>query len=618
MAGNELTVQTSLPSLGKLQRSMANEQSMLGKAASLVPDTQTFLETILDRDIHSADSNAAANAMQQIAGDYLSNYSKDPFYAFTKRGKTQASRMQSIVNNPMFKQMEHAKKLNDSEFTRVRDEGLTNELVLDDYGRLATRNIETGERSFKYASDIDPTKEIAVDVNTDHVYLDRVDGGKRIASYDVQSVEDTENQIRNAISKLGTAKWKNETDEIRNSFAGQETGEYGVTNVREREDNINRINSEIQRLQSSGLSPKAMKSLYSTYYRNNPNEYGKEGAEDRAKRWAFDQIRTVATGGRITKDFRSTKKGIAGDNGAGGSSAPLQVAQAWKMGAYGKVDSSTLAGQYYTSRTGKKLLNDVAFSGEMTKDEHGRPIQMTRVEDTPIAGVFNLDRAMYAVAADNEDAKLKAGELKSLPKSVFESGAFVYDPDASFTMYTGYVDKSGNVFSSKKAEEIRSKLQSGIGLTEAEAAKYLTPDGRIRTGRVVESQFLIPDEYGAKTIGNQNLVEELKTAGYTSNEENARELKVRGGLNLDTENKLFSYDDNAMRVSIVMPANDEFFTTGAGFAFKDTPLMDKRHAFVQNQRTRQTGQAVATDQNAVQTGNTGLSQGYYNLDSTKK
>jgi len=174
MAGNELTVQGTLPSIGMTQRSMANEQNMMAKAARLVPDTQTFLKTILDRDIHSGSAEASATAMQNIAGDYLTNYAKDPFYAFTQRGRGQASQMQGIVNNPMFKQMEEAKKQNDAELKRVQDEGLLNEMVIDDYGRIAVMGRDR-KRIFKYASQIDKENDYALNVTDDYSHIDRFD-----------------------------------------------------------------------------------------------------------------------------------------------------------------------------------------------------------------------------------------------------------------------------------------------------------------------------------------------------------------------------------------------------------------------------------------------------------
>ena len=273
----------------------------------------------MDRDIHTAEANQYAGAINNLASEYLGEYSKNPYYAFSQQGKQQARKMQEIVNDPRFKQFENIKKLNEAAFTKAQTAGLSDNLVMGDNGTIAVANRQTGKREMIHPDDVDHSIHQPLTVAQDYQFLDQFEGSSRLASYDTATLEDTQTAIRDVFKSLKTNTNSKEFDRIKSSFAGRKTNEFGVTQTVETETNKEQMANELANLQNYGLSQTAMKSLMSQYYRTNPGELGQEGSHDRATEWMFNQIGRIANGQRVDNRAVSSKKGIGFDDGEGGS-----------------------------------------------------------------------------------------------------------------------------------------------------------------------------------------------------------------------------------------------------------------------------------------------------------
>ena len=582
MAGNELTVQTTLPSIGKLQRSMANEQSMMAKAARLVPNTNTFLKSIMDRNIHSADVERSADAMQTLATDYLGNYAKDPFYAFTQRGRLQTTQMQGIVNNPMFTQMEEAKKHNDKEIGRMQTDQLLTEMVIDDFGRLAVRDAK-GNRSFKYASEIDrEAGEFAVNINQDHAMLDRLEGGRRRAAYDMQSMETTRKQIQTTAAALGGVKYTRELDEIRNSFAGVETSPYGVTNVESRSDNIGAIEAEIERMRAGGLSPTAMKSLYSAYYRNNPQEFGAEGAEDRAKRWAFDQITAIAKGQRNVVNSLTTEKAIGGIGGSGGAGTPQEIlpfdVMAFRGTGTAKQNTIDLEGNlvsYNAPVAHVSLQHDVSKtiktrSGKIRPDRSRDTDKFLQVGDIKKLQIMNNDTGKYEVIP----YEMLANSITSTnPKAT----RFVYMPS----------DISGNIINNEKFKQLQKDLNNNK-LSDTDRKLYIFKNNgkdeiRLSPGFISTKWFADEKGFLGIDLDDRGASDWLELRGHTSKRDNVNDYNDYSGENVLDSNIVSWFADGVYSADIFIPLNEQYLGAGINYLSEAKVLTDRYLNMSQNQ-----------------------------------
>ena len=135
---------------------------------------------------------------------------------------------------------------------------------------------------------------------------------------------------------------------------------------------------------------------------------------------------------------------------------------------------------------------------------------------------------------------------------------------------------------------------------------------------MVEMQVYIPREIGVfKSIGNQGTIDQLDKAGYTSNEENARYIVERGGVNLDIDDPWTKWDDEGFRVKVVVPITNSNFIAAASSIDQKRSLVDRGENMLVNQLMNQemvwrpandTDNNVRTQTNAAAAGFVGFPQ----------
>lgn len=594
---SRLPYRTILPSLEGSQIQQESQQSLLSGAATIAegatktPDGKTFASTILDRSLHGADAQNYLGIINNLANDYLTKYSKDPYYAFTQKGKRQIQQMQQIVNDPAFERMENIKKQNDKEYERVAAKGLQTSLMVNDFGGIAVFDNETRSRRFINPEDFDENKHYALTVADDYSLLENYEGASRLAAYDVEDFDTVMKNIQDMLSKVKLNKWNEEYNAVRSleDIGGQ--GGVPVNITRERESNAQQMGNMINMIKSNGLSPTAIKTLKSHYFRMNPNELGSEGANQRADKWIIDQINRVANGQRVETNRTSTTK-IPGLSGGEGKS--------------GQLDDQLVWNQIMENQWGTNKVRTIDQNGNITfGDGHAIPVEYMQARDNPLKDpdtglkVPNLsvkdnpwfqvgDKDNIQIGVVNDSETHKSGEYINIPYEMIQDGTIKFDSKPGTITYD-YVDAYNNIISPEKYQELKNKLQNNT-LSEDEINQYFTVDpetgeGNFRMKQFVDTKIVIPrpvELFGVDPeVKKRNNF--LKDAGYDSSETFVDEYMTHSGKRLDSS--VFKVDDEAFVVKIRMPLS-EGAPGGVTRLFNEGVLTEKDLNMYQNLRTR--------------------------------
>lgn len=560
---------TVLPSAARQQIQSQSLSNILGDASSLsqgavqTPDGKTFANVILDRELHGADASMYLGQINNLANHYLSKYAENPFYAFTKQGKDQVRAMQQIVNDPAMKAMESIKKANDKEFERVSEKGLQTSFIFDDFGNIAVIDREEGRRKFVNPEEFDPNSQYALNIADDYTLIETQEGSRRRAAYDVDSFDEVMKNIRATVQGLGTDKWKEEYDTVKSLRDIGVDENVPVSVSIERETNQAQLNEVVGRLMNNGLSPTAVKTLKSHYFRMNPNELGAEGSNQRAQEWMVDQINRVARGERI-ETYRPTTKDLVGVSGSGGKS--------------GQLDNKLAINQILDNEFGTNRTTTLDQHGNLTISQgHAVPEQFMKDLDNPIQDPdsqleyanFNVetnpwfqvgdkDNIQVAVVNDLEEGDLKSGDYVNIPYDMIRGGAIKPGPKPGTIVYR-YVDKSGKVISPAKYQEIAEKAKNQ-NLTAEEINQYTTVDPETNEVAFImqpmlETQVMVPRKIGL--FGEDSSTKEtssfLKQYGHRSTEHFTEDFIRHSGRNIDPTGKAFGVDDEVFVVDVLLP-----------------------------------------------------------------
>jgi len=127
---NKYDIFTNLPSTTRRAGLDATKNQLGAKARAMLPDTGTFVQAILDRDIYSGSENAYTNALQKMGEVYMKGYAANPYFAFTKPAKDLARRMQAIVTSPELAKLEELKLNEEEAIKKAKESGVyTNPMV---------------------------------------------------------------------------------------------------------------------------------------------------------------------------------------------------------------------------------------------------------------------------------------------------------------------------------------------------------------------------------------------------------------------------------------------------------------------------------------------------------
>lgn len=557
-----------LPSLRSAQTQTTNRANVLGAAQRLVPDAQTFAQAILDKDLHGAVSNRYVGAINQLAGDYLGKYQRNPFYAFSKEGKDQVRKMQEIVTNPAFGSLETIKKQNLKEIDRVSEKGLLDQLVVTDGGGISVMNTETGRNEIVSFDNVDPTKHRIHNIATHYGQFDQTEGD-RLISYDISSVDEVTKEIRDLFRNVNKDQWKGEVDKLKSLEGIGIAGEVPVTEVRERESNRDQIQSMVHYLGNQGLSSTARNTLMSQYFRNNPSELGTEGATDRAAEWMVKQIDNLARGQRLDTN-KVTTKDISGLSGAGGGASAFQQIlpmDELAIRAHGSRSKQTVDAK------GDMISYDAPVLHRDYQHDPQNMIKSASGRNVVDRGIDN-DRLLQVGDTDNlQVMNVESGEYDKLPLNLITNSITDIDPKAATMVYKP-VDANGKVISNSKFAEIQKKQNLGE-ISNAEKIRYLDANGQIRLMPGFEVRKIIPRERGFMGIDfdDRGTSEFFETRGYEASTERVSDYNEYSGTDALDSNILLP--DKAFVADIFIPMPDQYIDVGLNTLMGGKVLTDR-------------------------------------------
>jgi len=261
---NEFDIFTYNPSTIRAGMLNKSQQKMQDKARNMVPDSGSFIKSIMDKDLYYGTEQKYTNALSGMANTYLKNYSENPYYAFSKEAKSLASQMQGVVTDPSITAHENLKKETEDIKTMAKDKDLWYNPVVNN-GRVKV----VRDNDFKWVkpSNVKPTDEV-VTVGQDYAYVEA--GAKNNMKVDMSSYEDVWDKITESMDNLGTT-------ETVNLF-----GKTKVSSKSQKEQQKQRK----EWLTNQGLTKEDYNTLTSEYLRKN----GVPESDAHLQNWVFDNI----------------------------------------------------------------------------------------------------------------------------------------------------------------------------------------------------------------------------------------------------------------------------------------------------------------------------------------
>jgi hypothetical protein len=564
---NPLPFQPMLPSTAINSMQDQTSNALLSNAASLVPDSQAFIETILNKDLHSGVKEKVTSNLSNLASDYLEKYKRNPFYAFSKEGRQQAMQMQNVVNNPVLKNLELVKKKNDAEYDRVASKGLNSEYVFSDNGIYVFNN-DTGEITTKSPERL-AANERPLTIAEHYAAMDSTVTDSPV-QYDITSLDDVTKNITEIFSKVKDNSWEREFSKLRDDSAIG-GGITPITSTEKGKSNRKQLDAMMSYLTNNGLSKTTMKTMLSTYYRNNPDEFGKEGSVSRAEKWMFNQIENIRNGQSV-EDYGVTSKALAGydysSGGPGGPRADSTPFNNMASGAWGFAKNNLRADRegYFGIDTNTPYvpIQDITYKDNVIKkSKDDLPVPNMRFMESKLPLMGDIDN-IQLLASDKEigvdesgNPIYTSGQGIPLNKSQIQFANIKADSKpASFV--TRWVDRSGLAISPSTIQRLQEKDKTNT-LTAEDKERYFSPSGKPIIQPGFNVKLVVPKEEDIFGIGSNVTDKEfnktLQDAGYRSTPLHSSEYNKHSPENELNDNWYLNSDETYV-VDIFIPSND--------------------------------------------------------------
>ncbi len=93
------------PGLTRFQVKSAKKMQLLEEAAKLAPDQQVLIDQLTKNKLAPGDMANFQGLLNSSLTDYMNKYNENPYYTFSREGKSGVRHMQSIVNNPVLTEL---------------------------------------------------------------------------------------------------------------------------------------------------------------------------------------------------------------------------------------------------------------------------------------------------------------------------------------------------------------------------------------------------------------------------------------------------------------------------------------------------------------------------------
>lgn len=525
--------------LTQLQTQAAAKQQLLTEAASLQPDYDAVTKALLDKELYSADYTPVADRVNGIVSEYVSNFNKDPFYAFTRKGRQTARVLKEILNDPALRQYEADAKISDDNYKRAKDKNLGGDYLVDG-NRVAV--IRDGKRDWM---DIDNLNQLdskknegVLTVDDDHYYTRNAFGVRAgVPTYSMSSIKDVEDKIRSAFANAGSTDLQGTA---RNTSDGIDT-------AWRRKSNRQQLGIMANNLINKELTKEDLNTLKSKYLQSAPNP-----SNAGFKQWLNDRVISVAEGRADT--VQENKEDVSLDLKRAKAAGEAQLGKEPLSPAHGIITG------FYSSRP---IIREEKGTGTFTKgnllpiketfersrgkykDPNGVEYTSRKLSDLDVfSDATDLGGLLLRVPGGNSQ-----GEFKSVP-GLANYAVVADNPEAAPALVYeySYTDRSGikQIIPTNVVSEVQAKIKAGQPLP-ASLEKYTT------TVPLEQAQEMIMSgDYSdaQKQVLLRDAEKQAQQKGYVTTL--AREPYVATGVIFGQERNWFSEDMNSSSVDSLL------------------------------------------------------------------
>lgn len=376
-------------------------RQLLSEASSLTPDVDAISQAIMDKKLYSPNKAPYMNAVNEIVGDYLGKFEKDPFYAFSREGRSAAGRLKQIVNHPDIQAMEQNTATTEKEFEKASTKNLNKNYVVRGNEVLAYKDGKRQYVPISQLQNLNPEKDQLLTVDED-MGLIRNHIGVRdgVPSYDMSKLEDVDKKIKDTLSKNNLGYY--------GSTAAYDVNGNGAMDLKiKNKSNLANIRTAVETLKRTGLTESDTNILKSEYLKSVPNPSGQG-----FNQWLDNKLQGIATGQIESLHDETPTKEFGAAGGRGGSSKTVELSAASRIlnGLTGTRNVETIQGN-----TGQVLKGHVLPTQETLNNSSGE------IKDE--LGNVNANRTLNKLKVFSD-----ATDLKNLSVLSFKDGSAVKIP----------------------------------------------------------------------------------------------------------------------------------------------------------------------------------------------
>lgn len=504
--------------LNRLQMGQQANAELSKDAFDLSDSTSKAADELLTHDLTNADMRPLRKSVSDQLSNYMENYKKDPYFAFSREGRATAKRIKDLLNHSDVKDLEEAHKDFKAEYARATTERLNKNFVVDGDSVLA---IKDGRRQYVPLSELKTMNpdngDRVLNVDSDAHVLKNVFGLRGgVPSYNMTSLEKVEKKIDETLShaKLGDTE-----------SGGESAGGIGVTNTSKTKSNTNQLSAAIIGLMRGGLNTADQNTLKGEYIK----EVGVNASNKDYKDWLLNRLQNYGSSQAVTSTLRGTKKAITGKGSGEGNdkTKELGVADLVLSGQYGTREQNAIDTNGFVSHDVANNLPPDTYniSSGTQKDKNGNLIPNRRMKNLGLATSGAMD-VSTAVVQDK-----KTGAAVHVP-GIENAVASSKKPPALVTKYTYNVNGKPTPVPEPAVVELKRYLNGDKAGEKIPAAlrDYLSPDGKLQMKQWVSMYVLSNAPRGLQT-GDTSTSDMLDKLGYeaTNNDEAATEFDEFSG-----------------------------------------------------------------------------------------
>lgn len=500
-----------------------HEEQLLKEAASLVPDSQEMVKSMMAHKVPYADMAPREQEFYSIMNDYLTEYQKSPFNAFSEPMKRKVKSMQRMVHDPMLKQLEEDYSSAQKEIDKVNRDQNLGTLVNFKNGMMPIIRLkkdQAGNVVGRYdmevhMDDYNPETDVALDINQDWEYLTKHQGiGKRGKKFSIELTSPSE--LNRKILSFFSGTGADQTQQFSENVAG----------LREK-FNSNQIASMKKALtQGAGMTQSDWDTMYALYQSKNR---GQKLSKQDADKWVMEYIDDIAKG--KTSDLESAS-GKSGAGGAGENLKDAQQADDFSLAINGRTSPFTGTQTLLDEKNNSSILN-VYHGGILNGYWENSTREIKDDNDNKIPAKTLADNRYFQTAQKALVRNQLTGAYEEIPYINELGGAAVGSAKSPVGAVTMITDPQGNPVDPKLQEKLfaHNFKRDGVPGEFREYVEKIGVDDKgqemwdLRRRPFIVAHYNVIDRSNMNE-GNQavsRFSEDMSRMGYTSRDMDSQE-----------------------------------------------------------------------------------------------